>query len=479
MLPSVGANACIHRDSRPSAPRPVQERLRRRTRPRDEQQPLSGARVRRWPRTRGETRAPGSRVSPTRGLSLRRALPGGTGAAMAAEVSAPASHGPQQVTRRLSFGDVSLHRPGFLHTSDIITAIRNPSTERLEGVLAKLTQAEAMAKRVSDAALELAPGNGHGDLRRLKRQFKSMKSNFMQFDVKESFMDGLLDGRPGEFEQAYHEQFLSEIGQNQAELGECKALNAELRTRIQEDIAAICAQTAEISELHATVAAQLDALKAEEAAHAEHLAQQPPLPAVPPAPTMGDCKALLAQADKEARELEAALSAATRRTCRGAEDAGLELAGLRSQAAALEATCARGGAEGGAGARERASEAALAAAQWSERLAAVCGAVGGVRVERLEGSVAELGVEVLVPRGGGGQEVAGVPLSGAVEARRATLRVQLRDGLVPVAAEVSCGAQPPRDLSAVLRGAAQGPGALASLVAAVRRELASAQPPRV
>ena len=44
--------------------------------------------------------------------------------------------------------------------------------------------------RVLEAAREQAAGAGENDLRRLKRQFSSLKNTFMLYDTKEHFIDG-------------------------------------------------------------------------------------------------------------------------------------------------------------------------------------------------------------------------------------------------------------------------------------------------
>jgi hypothetical protein len=43
---------------------------------------------------------------------------------------------------------------------------------------------------VLEAAKEQAAGGGESDLRRLKRQFASLKNTYMLYDTKEHFIDG-------------------------------------------------------------------------------------------------------------------------------------------------------------------------------------------------------------------------------------------------------------------------------------------------
>ena len=44
--------------------------------------------------------------------------------------------------------------------------------------------------KIQEVAKEHAAGGGESDLRRLKRQFSSLKNTFMLYDVKDSFIDG-------------------------------------------------------------------------------------------------------------------------------------------------------------------------------------------------------------------------------------------------------------------------------------------------
>lgn len=49
---------------------------------------------------------------------------------------------------------------------------------------------EARAAAVQAAAKEHAAGSGASDLRRLRRQFSSLKNTFCLYDTKENFIDG-------------------------------------------------------------------------------------------------------------------------------------------------------------------------------------------------------------------------------------------------------------------------------------------------
>ena len=49
---------------------------------------------------------------------------------------------------------------------------------------------EARVAAVLAAAKEQAVGSGESDLRRLRRQFSSLKNTFCLYDTKENFIDG-------------------------------------------------------------------------------------------------------------------------------------------------------------------------------------------------------------------------------------------------------------------------------------------------
>ena len=46
--------------------------------------------------------------------------------------------------------------------------------------------------RIVDVACEQSTGSGESDLRRLRRQFSTLKNTFLHYDVKEAFVDGEL-----------------------------------------------------------------------------------------------------------------------------------------------------------------------------------------------------------------------------------------------------------------------------------------------
>lgn len=46
--------------------------------------------------------------------------------------------------------------------------------------------------QLKQVAREQAAGNGESDLRRMKRQFASLKNTFILYDVKQSFIEGTL-----------------------------------------------------------------------------------------------------------------------------------------------------------------------------------------------------------------------------------------------------------------------------------------------
>lgn len=124
--------------------------------------------------------------------------------------------------------------------------------------------------RVAEKVKEIAAGNGESDVRRLRRQFKSIKNTFIQYDVKDSFLEALSAGRPcAEVssrvplhfsallsrparpgclatrritqtavkclqEDAYHQQYQEEVDQFEANLKAHKAENRDLRKDVED-----------------------------------------------------------------------------------------------------------------------------------------------------------------------------------------------------------------------------------------------------
>ena len=127
-------------------------------------------------------------------------------------------------------------------------------------------------QRINEQASEAAVGCGESDLRRLKRQFKSMKNTFIQYDVKDSFMEALQQGRPCAEEEQFLVQYTAEVDQFESSLRAQKAQNSALK----DDITALVSHlVATESQLHAkqdVLRADLDALQrsivAARAAHA-------------------------------------------------------------------------------------------------------------------------------------------------------------------------------------------------------------------
>lgn len=121
------------------------------------------------------------------------------------------------VAKRLDFQDMSEVLPQALPRETLLQAIAEPSIanfqrcppcrmsmppradqdqafQRISLQCARAlelvdTKHEARAATVRATALEQAAGSGESDLRRLRRQFSSLKNTFCLYDTKENFID--------------------------------------------------------------------------------------------------------------------------------------------------------------------------------------------------------------------------------------------------------------------------------------------------
>lgn len=115
--------------------------------------------------------------------------------------------------------------------------------------------------RVKDAARENAPGSGESDLKRLRRQFKSLKSNFVQFDVKEGFMEALIQGRPVEAEDEFLAQVQGEVDGVDGDLRRLKASNKRLREQLAGLIDSVCQCIQDFEQKQAEVTAEVQSMR--------------------------------------------------------------------------------------------------------------------------------------------------------------------------------------------------------------------------
>jgi len=277
--------------------------------------------------------------------------------------------------------------------------------------------------------------------------FKSLKSNFMQLDIKESFMDGLLDGRPCEFEQAYHDEFEVEINKISEELKSQKSLNEEAKTRVEAVVTQICNQYEAYVGVLENIRQTLTELKKEEEVHKQRgdLSQ---IPSLTDGPSVEECTRLQKEADQEALRLESELAAAAAEItdARAALKAeAQELAELECKANSYEALAA---AQKNTSNQSRPMSSAeveeqlRASEQWFRVVSEVLSQLGGLWVEEMtplphgRGHQMRVRLEVLVPRKGVHQLVPGLVSETEPMTLTGNLNLTLTAELAPATVEL-------------------------------------------
>ncbi|KAK9824827.1 hypothetical protein WJX81_002831 [Elliptochloris bilobata] len=293
------------------------------------------------------------------------------------------------VAKRLDFQDMSGVLPQALPRESILQALAEPSVASLRRAF-KMVNAmqEARVASVLATAKEQAAGSGESDLRRLRRQFSSLKNTFCLYDTKENFINGLMERLPDGTEEARLQVLEAEVERQVAALKQAKAQNRQaeaaalqmlerLRAAQAEYAAQREALSAQLNDLSSSVAeantAAVSAAAARDAAVAglgserlDEAAERTKMVAAA-AETRVHEAAIVAQ-EAEAAELQAAI--------RSEED---ELQSLQAQIehakAAAAATASKAAAAGPAAPRF------AGALEWCEGLDALLAALGGVHLE--------------------------------------------------------------------------------------------------
>ncbi|KDD72257.1 hypothetical protein H632_c3620p0, partial [Helicosporidium sp. ATCC 50920] len=174
---------------------------------------------------------------------------------------------PPAVTKRLSFGDVSeeFGPRQQVAVSELLQGGQDLSMESLAQALRAVREAEAShLSGVQEMAVQASDEVGEADLRRLKRQFSSLKNTFIHFETKEAFLAALLDGLPDGSESEQLAQYEGELAATVSTLRSVKAANKGT----QEEIAALISRIESLRDAFegeaAGLAAFLDRCAAEE-----------------------------------------------------------------------------------------------------------------------------------------------------------------------------------------------------------------------
>jgi chromosome segregation ATPase len=165
---------------------------------------------------------------------------------------------------------------------------------------------------VQDIALEQSAAVGDADLRRLKRQFSSLKNSFVHYNMKQHFLASLADGHPMGTEEAHLQGFEADLAKHLENLRAAKASNAEAEQEVEALVGRLVDALNGLEQQRAGVATEVARLAAELRAAEEAAAR--PLPKVPAddgPEGLDECQAALAEAAEEARQLEAQIAALT------------------------------------------------------------------------------------------------------------------------------------------------------------------------
>ncbi|KAL4518364.1 hypothetical protein Ndes2437A_g04651 [Nannochloris sp. 'desiccata'] len=216
----------------------------------------------------------------------------------------------QGITKRLSFCEVSQHLNATqrVDVDDVIKALQAPSVPNFQTALQLLQ--DGCNKRfdvIQETAKEQSAGVGEADMRRMKRQFSSLKNTFLHYVVKDEFIAALADGLPNGTEEIQLAQFEEEGNKTIERLRTLKAQNGETQNEINGIIAEITAMLQEIQQINASAASTMARLHEDINAAVAADAAMPP--AVPEGINEAECHAALAEEEAQACALEAQIAA--------------------------------------------------------------------------------------------------------------------------------------------------------------------------
>ncbi|CAL8468618.1 g8158 [Coccomyxa elongata] len=258
----------------------------------------------------------------------------------------------------------------------------------------KATSQERVSN-VEKLAKEQAAGAGESDLRRLRRQFSSLKNTFMLYHTKEHFIDGLLDDLPDGSEERKLQGLEEQVQSQGAKVKTSKKHNA----KIQEDIANLIAQIAdtmqELEEEERSALAQLDEVEAEPST-SMHGDQS--LPPIEEDMSEADCEAGLASETAKGRHTEAATAAQEAEITEllaAIKSEEQEVQALRHQVEQMRASAQQQ--KDGQVAPERFGE----AAEWCSEVTALMQSLSGVSILRIEEDEILLGLTTHAHPGSG------------------------------------------------------------------------------
>eukprot|EP00889_Picochlorum_renovo_P006927 jgi/Picre1/33957/NNA_001435.t1 len=214
------------------------------------------------------------------------------------------------VTKRLSFGEMSqqLNDMQQINPDEVIQALKNPAADNFARALEKMRE-DCRVRRatIEETAKEQSVSVGEADLRRMRRQFSSLKNTFLHYEVKDEFIAALADGLPNGTEDIQLQQFDEEAERNIALLRDWKAKNAEKQEDIGKLIDELEEMMGKVDEETAKTLDDLVELSKEMRAFDAEMGQM----AVDIEPGMDEeeCKRVVEEESAKADELEARLLA--------------------------------------------------------------------------------------------------------------------------------------------------------------------------
>lgn len=158
---------------------------------------------------------------------------------------------------------------------------------------------------IRETAKEYSVSVGEADLRRLKRQFSSLKNTFLHYEVKDEFIAALADGLPNGTEDIQLAQFEEEAERNISLLREWKGRNAEKQEEILNLIGEVehaMKNASAAGDATAAVMAQL-----EEEIQAFQIEHGDASDEIPEGMTNEECQLAITEEAKRAGELESML----------------------------------------------------------------------------------------------------------------------------------------------------------------------------
>ncbi|KAL3150583.1 hypothetical protein ABBQ32_000393 [Trebouxia sp. C0010 RCD-2024] len=177
-------------------------------------------------------------------------------------------------TLRLRFDDPALHLPeqaqhlsqlqNGMSVSDLYRVLEQTDTSTSERFL-----------KLQSVALQQCQETDESDLQRLRKHFKTLKNTFTIYDLKEGFIDGLLQGLPDGTEEEQLYQFEEEMERNSVMLRQCKSSNEQAQAEMNQMVDKLSHTRQQYTSQRDQCAAQLQQLDDEQAAYELEQAQLP------------------------------------------------------------------------------------------------------------------------------------------------------------------------------------------------------------